>query len=158
MVGLLQIKDAIMTSTTYNLQRFIDAQATAYSTALSEIKSGGKRSHWIWYIFPQVQGLGFSEVSKFYALQNLTEAKAYLNHPILGKRLIEICQELLKFVDTDATEIFGFPDDLKLKSSMTLFSGIPDTNEVFQLILDNFFNASKDAKTLEIIGKFGHCH
>ena len=137
----------------HNLQRFIDAQATAYPTALSEIMSGRKRSHWMWYIFPQIQGLGFSEVSKFYALQNLTEAEAYLNHPILGKRLIEICQELLNLVDTDATEIFSFPDDLKLKSSMTLFSSIPDTIEVFQLVLDEFFNGSKDAKTLEIIGK-----
>jgi uncharacterized protein (DUF1810 family) len=120
----------------HNLQRFIDAQATAYPTALSEIRSGRKRSHWMWYIFPQIQGLGFSEVSKFYALQNLTEAEAYLNHPILGKRLIEIWQELLNLVDTDATEIFGYPDDLKLKSSMALFSSIPDTIGVFQLVLD----------------------
>ncbi|MDB5013943.1 MAG: calpastatin [Daejeonella sp.] len=134
------------------LQRFIAAQSKDYPMALSEIKSGRKRSHWMWYIFPQIHSLGFSETSKYYALQGIEEAEDYLKHPLLGNRLIEICNELLKLESTDANAIFGKPDDLKLKSSMTLFSCIPDTNVVFQSVLNKFFNGSKDAKTLQIIG------
>jgi len=133
-----------------NLERFLSAQERSYETALAEIKSGRKQSHWMWYIFPQIHGLGFSETSKFYAIKDLEEAKEFLAHPVLGQRLIRICNELLKLHDNNANKIFGTPDDLKLKSSMTLFSSL-DANPVFDLVLEKFFNGAKDARTLAII-------
>jgi len=105
-----------------NLKKFLDAQDKSYEKALSEIKNGQKKSHWIWYIFPQIKGLGLSETSKFYAIEDLDEAAAYLNDPVLGKRLVQISQELLDLKNLSARQIFGSPDDMKLKSSMTLFS------------------------------------
>src|SRR6186713_3192207 len=138
-------------SSEYNLQRFIDAQEASYEIALSEIKSGRKKSHWMWYIFPQVQGLGFSETSKFYAIKNISEARAFLEHPVLGERLVRICNALLHLESDNAHNIFGSPDDLKLRSSMTLFSSL-NINPVFQKLLDKFFNGIKDDKTLQIIG------
>lgn len=139
--------------TTGNLQRYLDAQQSTYSTALAEIRKGKKQSHWMWYIFPQVQGLGFSVTSQFYAIKDLNEAEEFLQHEILGSRLITICKELLKQQLNDANKIFGSPDDLKLKSSMTLFSSLQKTDPVFQLVLEKFFNGTKDDKTLRIIGK-----
>ena len=136
-----------------NLTRFIDAQEADYQIALSEIKKGRKQSHWMWYIFPQIQGLGFSETSRFYAIKDMNEAKEFLKHPVLGSRLIDICNELLKLKSNDANKIFGSPDDVKLKSSMTLFSSLPDTNPVFQAVLKKFFKGTKDGNTLRIIGK-----
>jgi uncharacterized protein (DUF1810 family) len=136
-----------------SLNRFLDAQQKDYSIALSEIKNGRKRSHWMWYIFPQIYGLGFSETSKFYAIKNLNEADNFLKHPELGKRLIEICNELLHLKTNNAHEIFGSPDDLKLCSSMTLFSSLSDTNPVFQKVLDKFFNGKKDEKTLRLVNE-----
>ena len=134
-----------------SLQRFIDAQQSDYETALSEIKRGRKQSHWMWYIFPQVQGLGFSSTSKLYAIKNLHEAQAYLNHPLLGKRLKEITDALINLPSTNAHEIFGSPDDVKLKSSMTLFASLPDADPVFESALKKFFKGEKDAKTLSLI-------
>lgn len=134
-----------------NLERFIDAQKDDYQIALSEIKNGRKRSHWMWYIFPQIQGLGFSELSKLYAIKDLSEAEAFLQHPLLGSRLVGICNELLALEGNDAHAIFGSPDDLKLKSSMTLFSAVNNPNPVFQLVLDKFFNGTNDNQTLQII-------
>jgi uncharacterized protein (DUF1810 family) len=104
-----------------NLQRFIEAQEADYETALTEIRQGKKRSHWIWYIFPQVQGLGFSDTSRYYAIKDISEAAAYLQHPVLGSRLITICNALLRLESNNANQVFGSPDDLKLRSSMTLF-------------------------------------
>ena len=138
-------------SSEYNLERFIDAQEASYEIALSEITSGRKKSHWMWYIFPQVQGLGFSETSKFYAIKDIGEAKAFLEHPILGERLVRICNALLHLESDNAHNIFGSPDDLKLRSSMTLFSSL-NINPVFQKLLEKFFNGIKDDKTLQIIG------
>ena len=138
-------------SSEYNLERFIDAQEASYEIALSEIKSGRKKSHWMWYIFPQVQGLGFSETSKFYAIKDIGEAKAFLEHPVLGERLVRICNALLHLESDNAHNIFGSPDDLKLQSSMTLFSSL-NINPVFQKLLYKFFNGIKDDKTLQIIG------
>jgi len=138
-------------SSEYNLQRFIDAQEASYEIALSEIKSGRKKSHWMWYIFPQVQGLGFSETSKFYAIKDIGEARAFLEHPVLGERLVRICNALLHLESDNAHNIFGSPDDLKLRSSMTLFSSL-NINPVFQKLLEKFFNGIKDDKTLQIIG------
>ncbi len=134
-----------------SLQRFIDAQQSDYETALSEIKRGRKQSHWMWYIFPQIRGLGFSATSKLYAIKNLKEAQAYLNHPLLGKRLKEITDALINLSSNNAHEIFGSPDDLKLKSSMTLFASLPDADPVFESALKKFFKGEKDAKTLSII-------
>ncbi len=135
-----------------NLTRFIKAQESDYESALSEIKNGRKRSHWMWYIFPQVQGLGFSETSRYYAIKDLQEAEGFLKHPVLGNRLIEICDELLKLPFDDAIRIFGSPDDMKLKSSMTLFGSL-ETNLVFSKVLDKFFKGGKDNKTLRNLGK-----
>ncbi|WP_151087814.1 DUF1810 domain-containing protein [Hymenobacter baengnokdamensis] len=135
-----------------NLNRFIEAQKADYQQALAEIKNGRKRSHWMWYIFPQIQGLGFSDISRHYAIQDLAEAEAYLQHPVLGRRLVEICHALLGLHNSDANQILGSPDDLKLKSSMTLFAALPAANPVFQAVLTKFFNGVGDDKTLRILG------
>ena len=136
-----------------NLQRFLNAQEKEYHAALSEIKNGKKQSHWMWYIFPQIAGLGFSETSKIYAIKDIHEAGEFLKDPILRSRLIEICNELLNLETNDAHTIFGTPDDLKLHSSMTLFSSLPNTNPVFQKVLDKYFDGKKDGVTLEILKK-----
>ena len=133
------------------LQRFLDAQQKIYDQALAEIQNGKKKSHWMWFIFPQISGLGFSETSKYYAIRNKAEAEAYLKHPVLGERLIRICDVLLQLPDNNANGIFGSPDDLKLKSSMTLFGYLDHSGPVFQAVLDKFFNSKKDIRTLEII-------
>ena len=136
-----------------DLQRFIDAQESDYANALAEIKKGRKRTHWMWYIFPQILGLGFSEMSKRYAIKDLDEAEAYINHPVLGQRLIEICSELLKLQSNDAHEIFGSPDDMKLRSSMTLFAALPNAYPVFKSVIDKFFNGAMDGATLRLLGE-----
>jgi len=141
--------------TASNLQRFVDAQQKDYEIALEEIKQGKKRSHWMWYIFPQIQGLGFSETSRYYAINDKEEATAYLKHPVLGTRLIQICHALLQLPDKNAIHIFGYPDDLKLKSSLTLFSSLPDADPVFQAVLNKFFNGKKDENTLQILAQQG---
>lgn len=134
-----------------DLQRFLDAQRTDYPVALAEIKNGRKRSHWMWYIFPQIRGLGFSETSKFYAIQERAEAEAYLQHPVLGPRLLEISRALLALPGSNATAIFGSPDDVKLKSSMTLFSCLPHADPVFEQVLDKFFHGDPDGKTMRLL-------
>jgi len=134
-----------------NLKRFLKAQETDYSTALSEIKNGRKRSHWMWYIFPQIQGLGFSEASKYYGIKDVNEAEAFLNHPILGNRLLNIGKALLELPENNVHKILGSPDDVKLKSSMTLFV-TTGTDPVFQAVLDKFFDGEKDQATLKLIG------
>jgi uncharacterized protein (DUF1810 family) len=133
------------------LSRFIEAQETVYGQALSEIQHGRKQSHWMWFIFPQIQGLGFSETSKHFAIRDSEEASAFLKDPILGSRLVNICNELLKLKTNDAHLIFGSPDDIKLKSSMTLFASLPETNPVFHQMLEKFFQGEPDKKTLELI-------
>ncbi|MBC3540296.1 DUF1810 domain-containing protein [Rufibacter sediminis] len=133
------------------LQRFLSAQERDYEVALAEIRRGRKQSHWMWYIFPQMQGLGFSETSRFYGIKDLPEAEAYLQHPVLGSRLVEICEVLLKLEGKDAHRIFGSPDDLKLKSSMTLFSALPAAPPVFKEVLEKFFHGKPDEKTVQIL-------
>ena len=135
----------------FNLERFLDAQENTYQIALQEIKNGYKESHWMWFILPQIKGLGHSPKSIFYGLKNIEEANAYLNHPILGKRLLEICNVLLNLDDNDAYSIFGSPDNLKLKSCLTLFSQVENTNEIFDNLLSKFFNGKYDKSTLDII-------
>lgn len=134
------------------LNRFLKGQENDYLTALSEIKAGRKRSHWMWYIFPQVKGLGFSETSKFYAIKDIEEAVAYLKHPVLGKRLKEITSELLKLHTNNASEVFGSPDDMKIKSSLTLFAAITDEISIFREALQKFFGGKEDEQTLRILG------
>jgi len=135
------------------LQRFLDAQATDYARALAEVKAGRKRSHWMWYIFPQVQGLGFSETSRFYGIQDLAEAAAYLRHPVLGPRLVAIGEALLALPGSNATSIMGSPDDMKLRSSMTLFGAVPGAAPVFEAVLAKFFGGKPDDKTLRLLGQ-----
>lgn len=135
-----------------DLNRYIKAQENSYEEALSEIKSGRKRSHWMWYIFPQYKGLGFSETSKYYSIKDLDEARRYLKHPILGERLKLITNELLALNENNANKVFGSPDDLKLKSSMTLFAAIDTSEEnIFNAVLDKYFNGQTDNKTLTLI-------
>lgn len=137
---------------TYNLDRFVSAQDNDFEIALAEVRNGRKRSHWMWYIFPQIQGLGFSETSRYYAIRDLFEAEEFMNHEVLGSRLLRISNELLQLEEMDASEIFGSPDDMKLKSSMTLFSSLDEADPVFALVLDKFFGGSKDEKTLKLLG------
>ena len=124
----------------YNLERFINAQKISYKIALKEIRNGEKRSHWMWFIFPQIDGLGMSSISKKYSIKNQQEAKDYLNNNILGKRLIEITNALMEIEQKSARIIFGYPDYLKFKSSMTLFKIIAPDNTLFSDILTKYFN------------------
>ena len=137
---------------TTNLNRFVEAQASSYPAALSEMRNGRKRSHWMWFIFPQIQGLGLSDTARFYAIKDLREAEDYARHPVLGPRLVEISTALLELQSNDALAIMGSPDDLKLKSSMTLFAAVPDADPVFRAVLEKFFGGAQDEKTLRIIG------
>lgn len=137
----------------YDLNRFLKAQEQSYETALSEIRSGQKQSHWIWYIFPQVKGLGFSYTSEFYGIDGLDEAKAYMGNGLLRKRLVETSEALLSLESSDAGYVMGYPDDLKLRSSMTLFAEASPETEVFQKVLDKFFGGKKDQKTLDLLGQ-----
>ena len=134
----------------YNLSRFHKAQQSSYKTALAEIRSGRKRSHWIWYIFPQIQGLGFSSTAQYYAIENLDEAKAYLADPVLRERLLEISNALLALDSCDPSEVMGYPDDLKLRSSMTLFSLAEPECTVFRDVLDKFYNGQEDSRTIAL--------
>jgi uncharacterized protein (DUF1810 family) len=134
-----------------DLKRFLDAQENDFERALAEIKRGRKQSHWMWYIFPQIAGLGLSETSRFYAVKDRAEAELYLAHPVLGARLVEISEALLEIEGKTANQIFGSPDDMKLKSSMTLFGALKNTNPVFQSVLDEYFNGTKDLRTLQLI-------
>ncbi len=134
-----------------DLSRFLKAQEHDYAQALREIQSGRKRSHWMWYIFPQIQGLGFSHTAQFYAIQDLQEAKDYLAHPVLGARLKEISSALLELDGLSASEIFGYPDDLKLRSSMTLFRLADLDCPVFQEVLNKYYDGEADRKTIRIV-------
>jgi uncharacterized protein (DUF1810 family) len=136
----------------HDLKRFEAAQKRDFKTAFMEIKAGKKVSHWMWYIFPQIKGLGFSETTKLYSIQDIEEAKEFLNHPILGQNLRSISSELLNLTTNNATMVFGKPDDKKLQSSMTLFSMIPGTDPVFQKVLDKYFSGEKDLKTIGLVG------
>jgi len=136
---------------TPGIKRFLDAHAKHFETALREIKNGKKTGHWMWYIFPQIQGLGFSEMSRYYAIRDIQEAEEYFHDPVLGQNLLEICRALLQLDSTNALLIFGTPDDLKLRSSMTLFLSIPRPDPIFKAVLDKLFAGSKDLVTLSIL-------
>ena len=134
-----------------SLERFLSAQEHDYEIALSEMRNGRKQSHWMWYIFPQIQGLGYSSMAQFYAIKDREEAVAYLNHPVLGKRLEEITEALLNIRENDAKEVMGYPDDLKLKSSMTLFY-VVSGRSVFKQVLDKYYFGELDEKTVSLLG------
>jgi len=140
-----------MTGTAGSLDRYIAAQENTYEQALGEIRAGWKRTHWMWFVFPQLAGLGMSPTAQFYALSGLDEAAAYLAHPVLGPRLIEICRALLALPGSDALDIFGYPDNLKLRSCVTLFGQVPNADPVFQQVLDRFYAGQPDARTLELL-------
>ncbi len=137
------------------IELFLNAQAYYYERALQEIQQGKKRSHWMWFIFPQCQGLGKSKMTQQLAIESVAEAKNYLQHPILGQRLIAITTELLKHSDKDPLLILDFPDNLKLQSCMTLFSMIStDENNVFKQVLDSLYKGKLCQKTLDFLGNF----
>jgi uncharacterized protein (DUF1810 family) len=136
----------------HDLTRFIQAQEHDYARALAEIKAGQKLSHWMWYVFPQYDGLGHSTTSRLYAIKSIAEAEAYLSHPKLGPRLLECCEAVLKVEGRSAHEIFGSPDDMKLRSCATLFASVSPPGSVFQRLLDKYFQGQRDDKTLRLIG------
>ena len=149
----------------YDLERFVKAQEYDYDTALREIRGGRKRSHWMWYIFPQLKGLGYSSTSQYYGIRDLDEAKAYLQHPVLGPRLVEISEALLTLDTDDAGAVMGYPDNLKLHSCMTLFElaafdlsapelylSAPELY-VFSRVLEKFFAGHQDRRTRELLGR-----
>mgnify|MGYP000377350003 CR=1 FL=1 len=133
------------------LDRFLTAQERSYDTALSEIKNGRKRSHWMWYIFPQIAGLGMSSTAQYYSIADIDEAREYITHPVLGARLLEISRALLTLDSSDATAVMGYPDDLKLRSSMTLFAQVSE-DPVFNAVIDKFYGGRPDTRTLHILG------
>ena len=135
------------------LERFIEPQEQDYEQALKEIRNGRKVSHWIWYIFPQLRGLGKSYMSDYYGIRDLDEAKAFLQDPYLGKHLQEISEALLNLDNDNATQIMGRPDDMKLKSSMALFACADPENAVFEKVLEKFYNGHKDGRTLKMLSK-----
>ena len=135
----------------FDLNRFVQAQAEVYPRALAEIRSGEKRSHWMWFIFPQIDRLGYSSTARFYAIKSKDEAKAYLNHPLLGKRLVECSEVLLGIKGKSAAEIFDYPDDLKLRSSMTLFANVSEPDSVFSRVLEQYFEGRPDQRTVDLL-------
>lgn len=135
----------------YDLDRFVKAQAYDYDAALREIRSGHKRSHWMWYIFPQFQGLGFSSMAQYYGIRDLEEAKAYMAHPVLGPRLTEISEALLGLDTRDPSAVMGYPDDLKLRSCMTLFELAAPEQPVFGRVLEKYYAGRRDGLTLELL-------
>lgn len=135
----------------YGLSRFAEAQSTEYSEVILELRAGCKQSHWIWFVFPQLKGLGRSSTSEYYGISSLEEARAYLAHPVLGPRLSECTELVLRIENRPVDRIFGFPDNLKFRSSMTLFSRAAPENAIFQAALDKYFSGEPDARTLELL-------
>jgi uncharacterized protein (DUF1810 family) len=135
----------------YNLNRFIEAQMTTYEGAMLELTRGRKESHWVWYIFPQIEGLGRSDTAKLYSIKSLEEGRSYLEHSVLGPRLIKACEILLSLKDASMDEVMGFPDNLKLLSSMTLFETLSDSNSIFTKIIELYFDDVRDDASLKIL-------
>ena len=135
----------------YDLARFVDAQRDVHATALAELRAGRKRTHWMWFVFPQIEGLGSSWMAQRYAIASAAEAEAYLRHPVLGSRLVERAEALLAIEGRSAREILGPPDDLKLKSSATLFAAVSPPGSAFERVLDKYFAGERDEATLRRI-------
>ena len=139
------------TADPYDLNRFVQAQTENYDRAITEVRAGRKRSHWMWYVFPQYDGLGFSATSRRYAIKSVAEARAYLDHPILGPRLLECVEAVMGVVGRTASEIFGDPDDRKLKSCATLFAEVSPPESVFEQLLVRYFQGERDDQTLRLL-------
>lgn len=135
----------------HHLERFVDAQNPVYETVLAELRAGRKRSHWMWFVFPQLKALGRSPTAQHYGLAGPAEARAYLAHEVLGQRLRECSRMAAAIESGSAEEVFGFPDDLKLRSSMTLFAHCSDDNTVFTAVLDRFYGGEEDPATLDLL-------
>lgn len=135
----------------FDLARFVAAQASVYESVLAELTAGAKRSHWMWFIFPQVEGLGFSAMSRRYAIRSRQEAEAYLAHSLLGPRLAACAEALLAVTGKSARQIMGEPDDVKLQSSMTLFAAVAAPGSAFELVLQKYFSGARDRKTLDFL-------
>ncbi len=150
---MIKISETICRDDPYDLRRFTKAQRNTYDRVLAELRNGKKQTHWMWYIFPQIDGLGHSATSRRYAIKSIEEARQYLNHPVLGKRLLECVKVILAIEGRSISEIFGDPDDMKLKSSMTLFTCIPNSPSVLFRVLDKYFNGNRDVKTLQLFEK-----
>ena len=135
----------------FNLNRFVEAQTNSYEAAMNELSQGKKMGHWIWYIFPQIEGLGSTDMTKLYSIKSTQEASAYLEHPLLGKRLVESCEILLSLNATSISEVMGFPDDLKLRSSMTLFEYVSLPNSIFSKVLIRYFDNELDETSIKLI-------
>ena len=136
----------------YDLARFIKAQEGIFARALAELHDGLKRSHWMWFIFPQIEGLGHSPTTRLYSIKSLEEARQYLAHPVLGTRLVACAETVLAVQGRSASDIFGHPDDWKLQSSMTLFELVSGPESVFARVLDKYYQGRRDSKTLHIVG------
>ncbi len=136
----------------HNLSRFIEAQEQSYPVALAELQRGRKRSHWMWYIFPQLSGLGRSATAQYYAIKSLAEARDYLDHPVLGPRLVECAETVLGIQGRSAHDILGSPDDMKLCSCATLFACVAPEGSVFERLLDQYFQGERDEQTLRLLG------
>jgi uncharacterized protein (DUF1810 family) len=135
----------------FDLQRFVDAQDRVYKRVLAELRAGAKRSHWIWFIFPQLSGLGNSSTAKLFGIKSLEEARAFLAHPVLGPRLRECTRLAVSIEGRSVDEIFGWPDNLKVRSSMTLFAQATDDNADFRAVLEKFYGGQQDPRTLELL-------
>jgi uncharacterized protein (DUF1810 family) len=135
----------------YDLNRFLSAQEGVYERALKELKAGEKRTHWMWFIFPQIEGLGHSPTAKRYSIKSLEEAREYLNHPVLGKRLLECTEAVVALRSGSLSEILGYPDDLKFKSSMTLFEKIAGPGSLFSAALEKYCHGERDGATLSLL-------
>jgi uncharacterized protein (DUF1810 family) len=137
----------------YDLARFVRAQERDYEQAMSEIRNGRKRSHWMWYVFPQFDGLGLSVTSRQYAIKSVAEAEAYLRHPLLGPRLLASCEAVVGLEGHSAFDVFGSPDDMKLRSCATLFAFVSPAGSVFERLIDRYFGGEPDDKTLRLLGR-----
>jgi uncharacterized protein (DUF1810 family) len=136
----------------HDLGRFVAAQAGVYAAALAELRAGRKRSHWMWFVFPQVAGLGSSAMARRYAIAGVAEARAYLGHPVLGPRLVECAEALIAIEERSAREIMGSPDDLKLRSCATLFARVAPPGSAFERLIDRYYGGEEDAATLRLLG------
>ncbi|KKK90464.1 hypothetical protein LCGC14_2722750 [marine sediment metagenome] len=135
----------------FDLSRFVSAQARSYDRILAELRSGQKRTHWMWFIFPQIDGLGSSTTTKHYAVKSREEARQYLDHTVIGARLLECAEAVLAIKGRSVSKIFGYPDYLKFKSSMTLFASVSEPRSVFSRVLDKYYHGERDDKTLHIL-------
>jgi uncharacterized protein (DUF1810 family) len=149
---MTNLNDSRNSDDPYDLSRFVRAQEDDYQQVLLEIRNGQKYSHWMWYIFPQIDGLAFSSTAKYFSIKSLQEAKTYLDHPILGPRLLECVEAVMRVEGRSATDIFGSPDDLKLKSCATLFACVSQPGSAFESLLKKYYRGERDDKTLRLLG------